>query len=198
MEEEKDPVKELRLGQKIKELRSSMRLSLKELSGKTDLPEPVLSQIENDIVPPTIAALAKIGRALKVELGYFFQKEPLGGEVEVVRRDERKIVRRQRPLGPTPLSYSYQSLAYRKPHRNMQPFLIEFDIDIQEEIPSLSHEGEEFLYLLEGELEFRTLKESIILHEGDSLYFDSLISHAFYGRGKKKPKAIVVIFIPKD
>ena len=198
MEEEKDPIKELRLGQKIKGLRSSMRLSLKEVAEKAGLTEPVLSQIENDIVPPTIAALARIGRALKVELGYFFQKEPLGGEIEVVRRDERKIVRRQRTLGSTPLSYSYQSLAYRKTRRNMQPFLIEFDLDIQEEIPSLSHEGEEFLYLLEGELEFRTEKEGIILHEGDSLYFDSQISHAFYGRGKKKPRAIVVIFTPRD
>jgi len=198
MEEEKDPIKELRLGQKIKGLRSSMRLSLKEVAEKAGLTEPVLSQIENDIVPPTIAALARIGRALKVELGYFFQKEPLGGDIEVVRRDERKIVRRQRTLGSPPLSYSYQSLAYRKTRRNMQPFLIEFDLDIQEEIPSLSHEGEEFLYLLEGELEFRTEKEGIILHEEDSLYFDSQISHAFYGRGKKKPRAIVVIFTPRD
>src|SRR3990170_112203 len=120
-------------------------------------------------------------------IGSKYSKDLLGGDIEVVRRDERKIVRRQRTLGSTPLSYSYQSLAYRKTRRNMQPFLIEFDLDIQEEIPSLSHEGEEFLYLLEGELEFRTEKEGIILHEGDSLYFDSQISHAFYGRGKKKP-----------
>jgi transcriptional regulator with XRE-family HTH domain len=198
MGEERDPIRELKLGEKIKNLRSSMHLSLKEVAEKTGLTEPVLSQIENDIVPPTIAALAKISRSLKVELGYFFQKDLFGGEVEVVRRDERKIVRRQRRLGSTPLSYSYQSLAYRKTQRNMQPFLIEFDIDIQEELPSLSHEGEEFLYLLEGELEFRTDKETVILHEGDSLYFDSQISHALYGRGKKKPKAIVVIFTPRD
>ena len=187
-------VKELKLGQTIRGLRMRKALTLEELASKTGLSVALLSQLESDVISPPVATLLKISKNLGVNIGYFFNIEETKAKWEVVRSEERKKVTRKLPHGRTPMSYSYESLAFRLPHRHMEPFLVEFDIDIEEEIIPLSHAGEEFLFLISGELEFRSENEIIILKEGDSLYFDSSLPHCFQGRGRKKPSALVVIY----
>ena len=115
-------------------------------------------------------------------------------EVEVVRRGERKRIQRTLSHRASPLSYSYQSLAYKKSNKKMEPFFLEFDISVEEAIQPLEHAGEEFLFLLEGELEIHMGKEVIHLYEGDAIYFESEVPHAVIGRGHKKPKALAVLY----
>ena len=76
----------------------------------------------------------------------------------------------------------------------MEPFLVELDIDIDEDLPALEHEGEEFFFVLEGEVEVKMGDKVILLKQGDSLYFESTVPHAFKGRGHKKPKALAILF----
>ena len=76
----------------------------------------------------------------------------------------------------------------------MEPFFVEFDIDIDEEVPPVSHKGEEFVFVLEGEVAFHAEDDIVRLSQGDSLYFDSNIPHAFVGKGSIKARAIVVIY----
>lgn len=192
-----DETKELKLGQTIKGLRLRKSLTLDEIASKTGLSVALLSQLESDVISPPVATLLKISKHLGVNIGYFFRTEETKAKWEVVRNQERKKVSRQIPHGRTPMSYSYESLAYRLPNRHMEPFLVEFDIDLEEDIIPLSHGGEEFLFLLSGEVEFRSQNEVIILKEGDSLYFDSSLPHCFHGKGQIKPKAVVVIY-PED
>ncbi|RJP71517.1 MAG: cupin domain-containing protein, partial [Candidatus Abyssobacteria bacterium SURF_17] len=113
---------------------------------------------------------------------------------EVVRRGEHKKVSRRPTPEKSPLSYSYEALSYRLTTRHMEPFLVEFDVDIDEDVPPLSHTGEEFVYVLDGEIEFHAEDEVVRLTKGDSLYFDSSMPHAFIGRGNVKPRAVVVIY----
>ncbi len=194
MNEEKNELKELKLGEKIRSLRLKRGFTIQDVANVTGLSKALISQIENEVVIPPVATLLKISRALDVHIGYFFQEDEEEPKIEVVRKEERKKVKRRFPRGKDPLSYSYESLSFRKSEKHMEPFLVEFDSDIDEDVPTLSHGGEEFLYLLEGELEFRTSEGVIKLQPGDSLYFDSQIPHAFRGIGKKKARAIVVLF----
>jgi quercetin dioxygenase-like cupin family protein len=76
----------------------------------------------------------------------------------------------------------------------MEPLLVEFDIDIDEDVPPLSHKGEEFIYVLEGEVEFHAADDIVRLTAGDSVYFDSNIPHSFIGKGNIKPRAVAVIY----
>lgn len=194
----KEEVKGLKLGEKVTSLRKKKGLSVPDLAQETGLSRVVISQIESDAISPTIAALLKIAKALGKELNYFFQESDENIKIEVVRKDERKKVRRRRSSGAHTMSYSYQSLSYRKAHKHIQPFLVEFDIDIDEEVELLTHEGEEFLFLLNGTLEMHTESEVITLKEGDSVYFDSSVPHGFAGRGNKKPGAVVSIYLPEE
>ncbi len=193
-----EETKKLKVGEKITSLRKKTGLTVDALAEKSGLTKIVVSQIESDVVSPTVAALIRIAKALDKDVNYFFQEEePENIRIEVVRKSERKKVQRKRSSGSHPVSYSYQSLAYRKAHKHMQPFLVEFDIDVEEEAEMLTHDGEEFLFLLEGRLEMHTDSEVIILKEGDSVYFESSIPHCFIGKGSVKPKAVVSIYTPE-
>lgn len=195
----KKEVKGLKIGEKIRGLRKSREVSLRDLAEKTGLSETVMSQIEDDTVAPPIPALLKISKALGVEIAYFFSEEMSGRKFDIVRVNERKKIERKLPQRKTmPLSYSYEMLSSHRKENHMQPFLVEFDINIEEEVEPVSHEGEEFLFILEGELEYKLENEIITLKKGDSLYFDSKIPHAFRGRGNIKPKAVVVLYTPKE
>jgi quercetin dioxygenase-like cupin family protein len=76
----------------------------------------------------------------------------------------------------------------------MEPFLVEFPNMETSEMVFVSHEGEEFLHLLEGRLEFRTTDRVEVLDPGDSIYFESDISHSFRCLSEPPAKAIVVVW----
>ncbi len=183
----------LSIGQKLTALRAARGKSIEELGHEVKLPAAVISQIERDVTTPPVGTLIKIATALGVGVGFFFEEEYAKRKVEVVRAGERKRINRPMTHRQNPLSYGYESLAYRKSDRKMEPFLLEFDLDVEEDIPPLSHQGEEFIFILEGEVEVRMGSELIRLSAGDAIYFDSDVPHSFIGRGHTRPKALAVL-----
>ncbi|MBE0596813.1 MAG: cupin domain-containing protein [Desulfuromonadales bacterium] len=194
MDNIRDQVKELRLGLKIRRLRQERRLTLQDVAQATGLSKPLLSQIENDQVIPPLATLLRIAKAFKVGLHTFFQEEDAGGKCILVRAGESRRLQRRRPEGEVAPSYVYHSLGFGKKQRNMEPFLVEFEA--REWAPELlvSHEGEEFLFLLEGELEFQYAGESMRLEAGDSVYYDSAEPHGYRVVGAQRPRAVAVLY----
>ncbi len=190
----KEELKELNLGQKIKTLRQRKGLSLQQIAEKTNLSEPLLSQIEGEVVAPPVATLLKISKALNVNIGYFFQEEESGKRAVVVRKNERKQIFRRIHEDPSKIGYYYESLAYPKADKHMEPFQVKFEVKKKEDLIFFNHKGEEFLFVLEGQLEFNYENEIFTLEPGDSLYFDSGFPHAFRALGRKSALAIDVIY----
>jgi quercetin dioxygenase-like cupin family protein len=186
-------VRAFNIGRKIRKLRKGKALTLQNLSTSTGLSKPLLSQIENELVVPPISTLLKISRALEKDITFFFQEPDNDGKVVVVRPFERERLDTKK-LGRTDGGYSYESLAYKKTRKNMEPFLIEFERKDEKDLSFYSHEGEEFLFVLEGNLEFRTENDVHRLEQGDSLYFESDVPHAYRAVGKRNAKAIAVVF----
>ena len=89
--------------------------------------------------------------------------------------------------------YHYESLELHMPNKRMEPFLVTFDDQNAEEMTFYSHEGEEFLFLLEGTLEYRTGGETGTIKSGDSLYLESDAAHAFRSVGVVPARALVVV-----
>ena len=190
----KEELKELNLGQKIKTLRQRKGLSLQQMADKSSLSVPLLSQIESEVVAPPVATLLKISRALNVNIGYFFQEEESGKRAVVVRKNERKQVFRRIHEDPSKVGYYYESLAYPKADKHMEPFQVQFEVKKKEDLIFFNHKGEEFVFVLEGQLECSYEDEIFLLDPGDSLYFDSSFPHAFRAVGKKNALAIDVIY----
>lgn len=190
----KEELKDLNLGQKIKNLRQRKGSSLQQVAEKAGLSEPLLSQIESEVVAPPVATLLKISKALGVNIGYFFQDQETEKHAVIVPRNERKKVFRRIHEDPSKVGYYYESLAYPKADKHMEPFHVTFEPKGKEDLLFFTHKGEEFIYILDGQLEFNYENETYSLGVGDSLYFDSSIPHAFRAIGKKPATAIDVIY----
>jgi transcriptional regulator with XRE-family HTH domain len=189
----KHEVRKLHIGKKIRELRKKSGLVLQDLSNRTGLSKPLLSQIEKEVVSPPIATLLKISKALNVNIGFFFQDNYPEEKVVLVKRDESKVID-SRYFGREESGYYYEALAYKKSKKYMEPFLVEFKRMKAENLSYFSHEGEEFIYLLEGTLEFRTQDQQYILYPGDSLYFESSIPHAYRALERRNARALTVVY----
>jgi len=190
----KDELKDLNLGQKIKSLRQRQGLSLAQVAEKAGLSEPLMAQIEGEVVAPPVATLLKISRALNVNIGYFFQDQDAEKRAVIVPRNERKKVFRRIHEEPSKVGYYYESLAYPKADKHMEPFHVTFEVKNKEDLIFFNHKGEEFIYVLDGQLEFNYEDQTYALGTGDSLYFDASLPHAFRAVGKKPALAIDVIY----
>jgi transcriptional regulator with XRE-family HTH domain len=189
-----EEVKEPNLGQKIKTLRQRRGMSLQQMADQTNLSKPLLSQIESEVVAPPVATLLKISKALNVNIGYFFQAEESGKRAVIVRKNERKQVFRRIHEDASKVGYYYEALAYPKADKHMEPFQVQFEVKKKDDLLFFTHPGEEFVFVLEGQLEFNYENETFLLEAGDSLYFDSSLPHAFRAMGRKNALAIDVIY----
>lgn len=175
---------------KIQSLRKSKNLTLEQLAKMTGLTKGYLSQIENSLKTPPFSTLDKIAYALGVDITYFFankENEQVDAKIVIVRPEERKKVA---PHGLR-RGYGYESLAYKKAGKNMEPYLISVD---SQNGSTFKHDGEEFLYILEGILEFAYGGEKYILRKGDSIYFDSGVEHSGKAIGNSKVKMLCIIY----
>ena len=187
-------VKALKLGSKIRELRLKKNYTLQDVAAKTGLSKPFLSQIENDHVVPPVATLLRLARAFNVNLAHFFQDEVGSDKIAITRHNERIRVERRPHHRKGEVNYVYETLETKKTNKQMEPFLVEFPVQDSSEMVFMSHDGEEFLHVLEGTLEFRSVSRVEVLESGDSIYFESDLSHSFRCLGEKAARAIVVVW----
>lgn len=178
------------LGEKIRSRRMELGLKGVELAEKSRLSPGFISQIERDIVSPSVSTLKKIANVLNVPVGYFFEevnsdegkKKAFVTKSPVVHEHQRKI------LSPN------KGVTFYLLNPNMSGD-IEFILDIFEPGATTgeelySHPGEECGLILEGELEVQLEDEKYLLKKGDSITFKSTIPHRKTNTGKSRSISI--------
>ena len=190
----KAAVEEFKIGSKLRELRQNKNYTLQDLVTKTGLSKSVLSEIESGDVVPPVATLLKLAKAFGVGMAYFFEDEVVAEKISVTRSGERIRLERRPHHHEGEVDYVYESLETRKPDKHMEPLFVEFLPMDTADMVFMSHEGEEFLYVLEEKLEFRTDDRIEVLNPGDTIYFESEINHSFRSLSDKPVKAIVVVW----
>jgi quercetin dioxygenase-like cupin family protein len=154
----------------------------------------VLAEIESDEIMPPVATLLKLARALNVGMAHFFKDEAPAEQVSVTRAGERISVKRRPHHREGEVDYVYESLEARMPGKHMEPLLVEFAPMETAEMVFASHEGEEFIFLLDGRLEFRTNDRVESISAGDAIYFDSVLNHSFRSLTEAPARALVVVW----
>lgn len=134
---------------------------------------PYLSQVERNQANPTVTALASVARALGVSLTFFLPDSE--HQTVVVRAGEGDYLRVRE------IPYRVKSLAGRGEHLQMEPLLIHVEPRFTSE-PS-THLGEEFLYVLSGQLRLRVGEECHALAAGDSAQHPSTLAHSWENPG---------------
>ena len=110
-------------------------------------------------------------------------------------RDENKVTRFSERTNAVNSDLDFYSLAQNKADRHMDPFVIDIFPASEEEVKLSSHEGEEFIYVLEGKVEIQYGKDTYELEVGDSLYYDSIVAHHVHSH-EGKAKILAVVYTP--
>ncbi len=181
---------------KIKSIRERQDMTIEELSEASGVKLEVLQAMENGEVIPSLTPLTKMARALGVRLGTFLDDTPqIGPVVTRAGKPTNSIYFSGREDVTNATNLEFHSLGAGKIDRNMDPFII--DIEYEEGEKELSsHEGEEFIYVLEGEIEVIYGKDSFEISEGDSIFYDSVVPHHLHATGEKKSKILAVLYTP--
>jgi transcriptional regulator with XRE-family HTH domain len=193
--EQKRDFEEIHVGEKIKVLRERKGLSLKDLADSTGFSTALLSQMENHLVSPSLGTMIKLARAMGVKVGDFLG-ETEGEPFTIVRKDERKNVSRFASKDGVKYGYSYESLGFDKKDRHMEPFIVTLEPATVKAMKTSVHEGEEFIFVLEGEMEVILGNHTDVLYPGDSIYYDSTIPHRVQCHQDKITRILAVLFAP--
>jgi transcriptional regulator with XRE-family HTH domain len=158
------------VGDRIRVLRTHQKRTLQEVADSCRLSKSMISKIENNRTVPSIATLVKIAQALGTNISNLLEQE--GWAKAIVTN----YVEAQKQLVSTEKGYSVFPYASQFHGKKMQPFL--FVAVKGEVVPHrLSHEGEEFIYIIDGEMKMQVAEAEYLLKKGDTLYFNSLQKH---------------------
>lgn len=184
------------VGKRIRTFREERNVDLETLSQNTGLTVNFLERMENDEIYPTIGPLQKVARSLGVRLGTFlddqFTRDPI-----ISRIDQLGSVDPAMHTGRPPRSsYIYQALGKGKSDRNMEPFFIEIYPDKDDERKTISHQGEEFILVLKGELMVVYGRETYYLKAGETIYYNSIVPHYVGAHGDDPAQLLAVTYTP--
>ena len=184
------------VGEKIRQIRELKKVSIDELAERSGMEMLAIQRIETEKNIPSLAPLIKIARALGVRLGTFLDDSDSYGPVVVRSGEHHSGARFTSQTSETREHLNFFSLAFDKAGRNMEPFIVEIEPGLQSDYMLSSHEGEEFIYVLEGEIEINYGKEVYNLRKGDSIYLDSIVLHNVHAGNNQSAKILAVVYAP--
>lgn len=178
------------IGHRIQKLREDKGLSISNLSQLTGMDEEILEKIEQGDICPQLGTAIKLSQVLDSALHQLISKEGKRPYV-VTRQDESKEISRSTSQGGQRPAYTYMSLAPEVKGRHMEPLIVDLEAITDQE--RSVHAGEEWIYVLKGNVVLDIGDEHFELHPGDSAYYLSTTPHLL-AAAKDKAKILAVIY----
>jgi len=166
--------------QKLKSLRLSNGLTLEELGGMSGVSISTISKIENHQQKPSFETVLRVARALHINFVHMLDHPP--AENGVARRS---VTRADDAPEYASANFAYETHAAEVAHKKMVPMVMRIKaLEVPPAAEWTRYDGEEFIYVLDGTLEFHTESHStVVLEKGDSCYLDAGMRHAFVSKG---------------
>jgi transcriptional regulator with XRE-family HTH domain len=178
------------IGPKVRALRLKKKIGLVGLGQHTGLSPALLSKIERGRLFPTLPTLLRIALVFGVGLDFFFTGARDKPVVVVVRKEER-VQLPERP-GAGDVAFRFESLDYPATERRFNCYYAEFLPVAVDRLRPHAHPGIEFIYTIQGVLSVHMNGDEHALRPGDSMYFDSSVSHSYRRSGGRSCGAVVV------
>lgn len=174
---------------KLRLLRMRAGLTLEELAVQCRLTRSYLSKIERGLATPSITAALEIARALDVSVELLFGQASAEAPYTVVRHAEL-------PRDSTVLST--RLIAGGTPHRRMSAFVLRPPVLDSRQAPIGRHEGEEIIYVLEGQVELQVADRKEQLGTGDCAQYDAAVPHKISSLLPEGSLVLTVICSPPE
>lgn len=184
------------VGGKIKQIREMKNITVEELAQRSNLDSQQVQMIEENIILPSLSPLIKIARALSVRLGTFLDDQEQLGPVVSRNNEKTESASFSNKNIDSRAHLDFFALASGKSGRHMEPFIIDIQSTDGKKLKTSTHEGEEFIYVLEGSVAIEYGKETYIIEKGDSIYYDSIIDHLVRSASNQTAKILAVVYTP--
>jgi len=178
----KKPAKGQTLGERIRTMRERQNVGIEQLAHKTGYAVEYLKEIEDGKISPPVGVLIQISRGLAVDSASLLA-------------DEKKKERRKSYIQRTK-AYSYKTLTPGAEDKHLWAYLVTLEPKKQHEMVAYKHEGEEFVYVVDGRVEIQVGDETNVVKKGGSLHFNSGISHNLKNLSSKQSVLLVVVYTP--
>ena len=187
------------LGQRLKQLRAQKRLSLNDLAAKAKLSRSTLYKVENSGMSLTYEKLINLSEGLGVEISELFRASDEAVGAETMLGGRREVGRCGQGYCITTDNYESVYLCNEIIHKGLVPMIGRVKArSLAQFGPMHGHPGEEFTYVLEGSIEVHTqLYRAVILNEGDYIYLDSTMPHAYISRSEQDARVLTVCTRPE-
>jgi len=179
------------LGDRIRKAREIHSLTFQELSDQTGIDADVLKRVEGNRMIPPLGDLVKLGKALETGMSYLISPG-IDKPMTVLRADQRKGTSRHLGKRAERYGYFYESLAPEKANRSMEPFMV--TLTPSEEVQPSTHDGQEFLFVLQGQTMVQVGGQEEYLEPGDAVYYDSTEPHFVKCVGGREAKILAVLY----
>jgi transcriptional regulator with XRE-family HTH domain len=182
---------EAAIGQGVREFRKGAGLGIVELARRARLSPGMLSKIENGAISPSLATLRSLARALQVPVTSLFREFEEVRDTTFVRAGQGLLVSRDGPR----IGHEYRILGHTTSKRiAVEPYLMSY----AEVFPVYQRSGNEFIYVLEGELTYRHGRKLFAMSAGDSLLFDAAVPHGPEKLSKTPVRYVAVVCYPRN
>lgn len=178
----------INVAHQIRKLRERRNLSQRALAEASGLSRNTLSLLERGQTSPTVSTLKRIALALGVDLNAFFNPFK---QVNIVHVKSNQRLHLQLSHG------SMADLGVGMADQLVTPLVLQLDPGARSG-PPLSHDGQDFIYCLSGEVLYTVNGQAYVLEPGDSLFFDGQLPHGFQSIGPEITKVLIVLSAPRD
>lgn len=184
------------VGKKIEALRNQKNITIEQLAERCGFSTEMMATIEQDQAIPSLGHLIKVARVLGIRLGTFLDDMDNLGPVVTRKNTLKQGISFSNKNSGTNANLDFYPMATDKSGRHMEPFIVDINPSQVTDIKLSSHEGEEFIYVLSGNVEISYGKETYLLSAGDSIYYDSLVDHNVHSADQAPAQILGVVYAP--
>jgi len=172
------------IGTRVRRARLAKKMSLDTMANETGLAKAVIKKIEGGEKRPSVGTLLQISRTLQLDSGFLLK------ESEDTQEERAQAYTKRTD------NYAYTPLTPGAENKHLKAFRIVVDANTSHDGVGFHHEGEEFVYVLEGRVEVQVGDHINVLEPGDSLHFNSGVKHDLRNTGDTNAELIVVVYAP--
>ena len=180
----------MKIGKKLRSLRKSSKITLKELSRKSGIQIATLSRMENDIMTGTLKSHISMCKVFGVSLSDLYKELEEEHKTLSLRKDPKSYVQTRK--------HSTQILTSKPMDKKMMPLLIRIGKNGKTPEEKNKVGTEKFLYVVDGKISISISQENYSLSKADSVYFDASFPHKFENKGKSEAHVLCIVTPPSS
>ncbi len=171
-------------GALVRQLREARQWTAEEFAQRTGQTPDFIAQVESDQMSPPVAFILRMAQTMEVDPGTFLSREE-----QAAIRDRRAQAYYQRTQ-----NYSYTTLTPEAENSHLRAFMVTIEPHLAHKPVAYKHEGEEFIFVMSGELEFTLGNKINRLRTGESIHFNSDIPHKLKNLSSEPTRCLVVLY----